>query len=382
MQTQVVLEKHGIVLPQKILLKIEKCMIFTKADSCMKYRPKNEVMLCDLQSLLEDLSDFMCFLQPSLDFLVFLAENNNFFLKKFIEYYKIQCKYFTTVASDSSVSSSDKDVIALNHVVELSEKHLYKLVHGTITFSEVLSIFSIEVLREKVELNDELALVDVYLQLKLGHHGGSKVAKTKEGLLALVTLFQAINDLKILLKSCEVFQLEMCLKDPKMEELQAICKELSSLDFYKDITLEQGIEKLHLINENLTIDYVNASLIFELISAVQYTPRLYSFCKSKGFVSADGYQRFIAEHKLVTIAMEKEDYCEEILNQLRGAMVFIHPFFNHNNNLFNFMNQLKGLTNIPVGIVQLECVESDIEKVELSFNSIEVSYFLSMDSMQ
>ena len=365
------MQSHGIVLPEATRLQIDERLILTTDGS--KYRSKKDVILCDLQQLQTNISDFVSIVESSLEILVFIGQCKGMFFTMPLEYFKAQCRYFTVNADSCNEQSADeKDFIILNHIVELSEKSLFKLVHGESTFSEVESIYSFDSLKDKAKLDSELRILKQYFVRKLEAHDNI-VAKAKEGLKALVVLFNIKKDMETLFGTCETYSLKACLNDDRMKELQQIVDCLSSKESYGKITLNDGILKLNLIKKNLSISDFENVIVFELISVVQHCPHLYNFCVSRGFASVEGYQRFIAEHKLVMIVMEKEDYFEDVLNQLRGAMVFISPFFNQSNNLFQLMTQLLDLTaNIPVGILQLQRVELEIEKIETSFNLIEV----------
>ncbi len=373
-QTQAVLQSHGIVLPEATRLKIDERLILTTDGS--KYRSKKNVILCDLQHLQTNISDFVSIIESSLEFLVFIRHYKSMFLTMPMEYFKAQCRYFTVNADSSNEPSADEnDILNLNHIVELSEKNVFKLMHGESTFSEVESIYSFDSLKNKDKLDSEISIMEKYFVTKLGLRNNLIVAQAKEGLKALVALFNIKKDMETLFETCEMYSLKACLNDDKMKDLQQIVDDLSSKESYGKITLNDGILKLNLIKKNLSISDFENTIVFELISVVQHCPRLYKFCIFRGFASVEGYQRFIAEHKLVMIAMdpEKEDYFEDVLNQLRGAMVFVSPFFNQSNNLFQLMTHLLKLTaNIPVGILQLQRVESEIEKIETSFNLIEV----------
>ena len=370
------LQMHGIQFHEVVIKKIEENLTLAHTSTLLKkYRAEPHVKLCALLMLLEEISDLVHLIEPSLKFLLFLVDDEGSVLKKISNSYKIKCAYFTVAAGDKPLifSTDRSNWIKLNEIVEHSEKHIFKLMHGESTFLETLKIFELEFLENEECLDVELHHIENYLIMKLGQpREGSHIALMKEGLLALATLFEIRQHLILLHETCEMYKLHVCLDDPEMKYLLQIDRDLSSEELHKDITLKNGIEMLTRAKEILKRTSFEDTLVFDLLSTIKHSQYLLKFCHSRGFASVDGYKRFIAEHKLVTISMEKEDYCEEILNQLRVAMLFVSPFFNHTSNLSQLMDDLNSLSNIPAGILQLQNVEANIDKIDVSFNVIEV----------
>ena len=368
------LKIHGIVLPKSLSHEIERCLKCSATDR--KYKPDEMARLCDLESLSNNLLQFIEPIDQSLDTLLFVAENSSYILNQCINHFKEKLRYFTLF--DSSLTSSEKEnMLKLDEVIKLTEKYIFSLTDGSSSFTDVLRVLSLDFLKNDKKFGEELNFIAIYLELKLGERSHDCNAETmNKGLKALVILLDITDDLNTLYKTCEMFGLDTCLKDPEMNELQDIFKELSVEESHEHITLNTGICKLNVIMKNLKVIDIKHTLIFKLVSTIQQASSLHRFCKFRGFNSVEGYQTFISQHKLVTIAMDKEDYCEEILNQLRGAMLFISPFFNRQSTLSQLMSQLATLTNVPVGISQLQSVEANIDTIELSFNTIEVSFLI------
>ena len=185
------------------------------------------------------------------------------------------------------------------------------------------------------------------MKMKLGECKDSELSKMRETLKCLLILFDVSVDLDTFRKVCETYKLEFCLRDPKMHQLQEIVVEMSSKESHEKITLNNGVDKVNFIKESLQINDLTNTLTFKLISTVYDSRLLFKFCQLKQFASIDGYKRFEAEYKLVRIAMEKEDYCEQIINQLRGAMFVLSPFLNRYTTLTTLMSEINKLTNIP-----------------------------------
>ena len=116
----------------------------------------------------------------------------------------------------------------------------------------------------------------------------------KEGLLAVVNVFGVLNGLKTLRQTCEMFNLNICLNDDQMVEIKEIILEFDSNDMHSQITLQDVITTQYIIKQNLKIDNFSDTSIFELISCIQNSTKLYHFCQERGFTSAIGMQNFIS----------------------------------------------------------------------------------------
>ena len=64
--------------------------------------------------------------------------------------------------------------------------------------------------------------------------------------------------------------------------------------------------------------------------------------------------------------MQHEDYCDEILNHLRGAVQFMSPFFYEDCSFSQLMERLHNLKNITMGISQLATVEANMNLIIVS----------------
>lgn len=366
------LMKHGIDIPKSLSLKIETCLSLKCNENDRKYRPDKSAKVCDLESLTNELTEYLSPIEKSLDTLLFVAKYDSYILHRCIEFYKKREEYFTTFPDCVlHVSSETQNLMKLDQIIQLTEEYIFRLRDGSNSFTEILSILSLEFLNSEQKVHEELKYIGNFLEMK-NETEFRTTARIYECLQAVVILLDITEDIDTLYKTCEMFRLSSCLEDPEMVEMQTVFNELSSQELHNDISLNSGVSKLNTIKKNLRVSDIKNTLIFKLVSAIKGCPCLYRFCRLRGFDSVEGYQSFISQHKLVTIAMDKEDYCEEILNQLRGAMLFMSPFFSKDSNIIQLMTHLKSLTNVPIGISQLMDVEANIDTIELSFNKIEV----------
>ncbi len=346
-------------------------------DIGLRYRPVKTAKLRDLEKLSQDILDLIMLIESSLVTLFFISNSDQStnILEKFIYHFKVQLCYFAVSPdADSNCTSMDRDNYnKLNKVVQLSEQSISRLIEGSITFKEVLEIFSLEFLQDSEQLLSVAKELKKFVEMKSWMHQNIDFARIEEGLKCFVFLFNVYVHLDSLYKTCEMFNLNICCRDPIMHQFLKIVNKIKSEQLHEMITLNDGIVNVDYIKSCLKIKDSENILLFELISTVLASHSLYRFCLKKQFGSVDGYKRFQAEYKLVRIVMEKEDYCEQIINQLRGAMFVLSPFLNRDTTLKVLISEIHNLSNISLGIRQLTIVESNIAIVEASFNTIEVS---------
>lgn len=374
-ETLSVLKVHGIDVPLAFSVQIQECLIFKCSEMDKKYKPDPKTFLLALESLTKDVETLLKPIDESLNTLIFLAERPSYILDNCLKKYKLQFRYFTTLQDSFIFSTNIEDLVMLDEIVKALEKDIANLTNGKISLKVVKSIIDLDFIRDQLQFDDEVEVIRDYLETKRKDSediGTASAAIVKNGLTAYSILFKIKDDLATLYETCQSFQLYDCINDPEMKEIQKIEKQLSCEAYHDQISLNDMVEKLNIVKTNLRIEDLETTLIFQLVSTVQKCAFLYSFCQYRKFASVEGYQNFISQHKLVTIAVDKEDYCEQILNELRGAMLFMSPFFHGNCTLSQLMNNLKSLTNVPVGIFQLNKVESNIHTIEVAFNQIEV----------
>ena len=346
----------------------------------------------------------------SLDTLIFKTQRGCVIIDKCIDYYlkpnaNSDCLPLPPVSDpNESLRTVNNKLVLLNSAVQKAERLLNKILDGDVTVKQIVDIFTPpelenEIIGEtslvekptfkqvlhsstlptikKLNLEEESVSLQTFVYLKTNSHRSLRVS---EGITAIIDIFEACDKVVILKTTCKQFGLNVCLSDPQMMQLDDITKDFDTNLSIVKITMTEAIEKILVVKKifmiNKTGDKLNNSC-FKLISEVQNCAALYLFAREKGFTSTDGMQNFLNQHGLVTAALHHEDYYDDVLNQLRGAMQFIFPFFNRECSLSELMTKITTLPKIMTGITQLHVVETNIDLIRLCFNRAEVLIYIS-----
>ena len=390
-----VLVKYGVGIPHELDTKFESNFMLSSADTAIKYKPNRNARLNDLVNIYNEISDFFFPILDSLDTLTFKTQRGCVIIDKCIDYFlkRNANSNCMPLPHDSDPNESltivNEKLVLLNSAVQKAEGLLYKILDGDATVKQIVDIFtppeseiidetlllekpafkqvlytSILPVIDKLYLDEEKQSLQAFIYLKKSERKCLKHVS--------VEVFEACNEVVNLKKTCDQFSLHECLNDPQMNQLDEITNEFDSKSSMAKLTMTDSIQKIMVVKELLKIDTVQNNPCFKLISEVQKCGALYILAQEKGFTSKDGMQNFRNQHRLVTRALQHEDYYDDVLDQLRGAMQFIFPFFDKECSLSELMEKITTLPKIMTGIAQLQVVNSNIDLIKLCFNRAEV----------
>ena len=398
-----VLVKYGVSIPHELDAKFESNFKLRSASTAIEYKPNRNARLNDLVTLYNEISEFVFPILDSLDTLTFKTQRGCVIIEKCIDYFLKQMANSDCMPlppdsdPNESLTIVNEKLVLLNSAVQKGEGLLYKILDGDATVKQILDIFTPP--ESKEEIIDETLLLEkpafkqvlytsilpVINELDLDKETQSlhafiylKKSECKclkhvsDGITAIVEVFEACNEVVNLKKTCDQFSLHKCLNDPQMNQLDEITNEFDAKSSMAKLTMTDSIQKIMVVKKLLKIDTVLNNPCFKLISEVQKCGALYIFAQEKGFTSKDGMQNFLNQHRLVTRALQHEDYYDDVLDQLRGAMQFIFPFFDKECSLGELMEKITTLPKIMTGIAQLQVVNSNIDLIKLCFNRAEV----------
>ena len=247
-----------------------------------------------------------------------------------------------------------------------------KVFDGKFAFNQVLRFSTLPIIK-KLNLEEETKSLQAFVHLKTGEY---KSVFVSEGITAIIEVFEACDEIANLKRTCEQFGLTVCLNDPPMKQLCNITNEFHSDILRARITMNEAIEKILAVEEILKIRNLPNNPCFKLISELQKCESLYYFAQEKGFTSTDGIRNSLFPPGLVMASLHNKYYCEDILDQLCGAMQFIFPFFDKECSLSELMTKITTLSNDTTGISQLRIVISNIDLIKLCFNRVEVIHLI------
>ena len=202
----------------------------------------------------------------------------------------------------------------------------------------------------------------------------------KEGIKHMLELFQYSEQISVIPKVCSQYQLDQCLKDPKLKELMDIINSVKNTEDRDNVTGKIANDHMKKIWEVLKFDDDTsiAKKCLKIFPAVANCAEFYQFIQNKGF--ANDTNAFRSQVELITAQLQHEDYNEIVLNHLIPAFQYICPFLDKEQNLGELMNRVIKLYHDGVGFgcdsrrdfCQLETVNSNIIMIQLWFSRTEV----------
>ena len=370
----------------------------------MKYRPNYDAKLNDLVVLSEEISEFLLPIIDSLDTLIFKTQRGCVIIDSCIDYFlkrntNSECKLRPS-SNDPNKSSTTVLLTCLNSAVQNTEHLLDMILDGDATVKQILDMFTLPALHEaitaetvfdgkstfnqvlrfstlpiikKLNLEEETKSLQAFVHMKTGEY---KSVFVSEGITAIIDIFETCDEIANLKRTCEQFGLTVCLNDPPMKQLCNITDEFHSDILRARITINDAIEKMLVVENILKIRNLPNNPCFKLISELQKCGSLYYFAQEKGFTSTDDIRNSLFPPGLVMASLHNKYYCEDILDQLCGAMQFIFPFFDKGLSLNELMTKVTTLSNDTTGISQLKIVISNIDLINLCFKRVEVIHLI------
>ena len=281
---------------------------------------------------------------------------------------------------------------------------ILKLMQGTAAYSEItaegeLNLANLDIKEEF----DALHSFSAYLKPPLASHKGLA------GVQSMLELFQYSHHIQIIHCVCEQYNLQGCLNDPQLVELDQLVKKLNQEKSCAKLTLNEASEKLESVKKILCLSSKKSPHCLELFAAVGDSAAFYQFVRDKWFMK-EGCQAvakeksqvqedlsmkvsqvqavpkdvgdtvswkeaqalFWQQYQLVTAHLQHEEYDETVLNHLYAAFKFIGPFMDTQQSFHKLMSQVTSL-DVTNGIKQLQTVNSNITLIQLWFSRAEVS---------
>ena len=130
---------------------------------------------------------------------------------------------------------------------------------------------------------------------------------------------------------------------------------------------------MNFIKASLCLEEVADYSCLKVFPAVANGAAFCKFIQEKQFVGKEG--RALFWQHLIAAQLQQEEYDYTILNQLKGAFVFMTPFMDRDQSLKELMTQVTQLDTSHSDI-QLETVNENISLVRQWFSCAEVSHTL------
>ena len=398
------LKKYRVVLPQTILVLIDKFIVFpdkwdrssTEFDHQMvpntdgKFQPgfsiklyvKREFSLRELMELVDQLERFLEPMKDFLDMLFFFKSN---YSKMFHSYLQIEmrqvvektqhtddCDRDLPLPETSSAESTNQQRVKTFQISLTKTKELLlKIISGKATYTDISARGTLKL--EALDLEKEFSILRSFCCTVLS------IPETDlnglRSMYSLIELLQYPKHVQYIDKVCVQYSLECCLKDPQLSEVRSLVKDLESDDDRSRLTPIDARQKLDQIKKLLFIKSSKTSKCLDVFPAIHDSADFYKFIKDKHFYGEEGQATFRQQYQLITAQLQHEKYDENVLNHLQAAYNVIILFTDTEQSFKTLMTKVTHL-NTTVGLQQLETVNKNITLIQLWFSKAEVGYFM------
>ena len=197
----------------------------------------------------------------------------------------------------------------------------------------------------------------------------------------MLKLFQYIHHIRIIQSVCEQYQLQGCLKDPKLAKLLCQVEKLDLEENRAKLTPLNASEMMEEVEKILYPESKASPHCLELFTSVRDSAGFYQFVREKRFVGKEGQAMFWQQYQLITAQLQHDEYDETVLNHLYAAFKLIQPFMDTNQNFQELMLQVLSL-DITKGLKQLQTVNTNITTIKMWFSRAEVSEQYGYDPLE
>ena len=425
------LKEYGVSLPQQLLTKIEKYIIFPNdtsktADDLLKHpipsatsglfqpgsdislRLSRDFSLKELSALITGIQEFQDPLLVYLDMLVFFKLNHSVMFDKYLraeieqatDKEKERIKEVSHFAMPSTGLSMFKfsapsihtmlqpgkpkshggvSVTILQDSLEKTKQLLTRIMRGEAAYFEIIANGKLDL--EKLDIEEEFSTLSIYAVTTSSQSGSEGLA----GVRSLLELFQYTKHIQNIYEVCDQYQLQGCLKDEELEEVQSLVADVKLDDNRSKLTPNVAKERMERIKQLLCIVRVEdthsenkellkrRSACLEVFPIVTNSAEFYQFIRDKHFYGEKGQATFRQQYQLITAQLQHEEYDESVLNHLLAAFKVMIPFMNQKQTFRELMTKVTG-NDTTLGLKQLETVNANITTIRLWFSRAEVCF--------
>lgn len=410
-----VLIEYGIDIPQKILHYLSQLVIYPNetreailGDTMLHtlkpgftgtFHPGHnvsltltrEVTFLMLKKMVVDLDVFLAPIKDNIDLLTY------FFLRRsyiFDTYLRYQLRKHDAIANGETVPTSHLSISRIRSIsgsligslrkntdsfkgisLDLlasaltdTKNLLVKIVEGTAEYTDVTAGGTLDL--EKMDIDVEFqVLVDYTKYLKAGPENNDGL----HGIQCMLELFQYMTDIQNIFNTCDQYQLDRCLNDPRLMEVKRIADQLEDLESRNQLTPKEAIEKNKMIVSTLNLKKKGLGhdrQCLQIFPAVADSSEFYQLLKEKDFYGEEGQKMFRQKYELITAQLQHEEYNEIVLNHLYAAYKYIMPFLDREQDFEKLMQQVSEMNN-ETSFKELHTVNKNIHLVRLWFSRAE-----------
>ena len=408
------LNEYGVALPQTLFSPIQKYIVFPDKENATgdellihplpagtngQFQPgldislklSQQFSLRDLSALVQALDHFQRPLIAQMDMLIFFKLNHSVMFDKYLRLQIRQVseeeaaeesanepqfsmamsafRFSVPVPSLLQPKKQSRDGLTVKVLLKSLEKTqqlLHKIMNGEAAYSDIIAEGELDL--EKLNIEKEFTTLRNY---SITLHRSQANFEGLVGVRSLLELFQYTKHVQNIHGVCEQYQLEGCLHDPELKELQALVDKLESEEDRSRLTPNEASEKMKRVKELLCINEHTSSHCLDIFSTVADSAEFYQFVRDKQFHGEKGAAVFRQQYQLITAQLQHEEYDESVLNHLLAAFKVITPFMNSKQTFSELMTNVTSL-DTTIGLKQLETVNGNITLIRLWFSRAEV----------
>ena len=400
------LNEYGVALPQTLFSPIQKYIVFpdkenTTGDALLihplpagtngQFQPgldislklSQQFSLRDLSALVQALEHFQRPLIAQMDMLIFFKLNRSVMFDKYLRLqirhvseeeaaeesanepqFSMSMTAFRFSVPAPSLLQPEKQthdglfVEVLLKSLENTQKLLHKIMNGEAAYSDIIAEGELDL--EKLNIEKEFATLRNYsitLQRSQADFEGLV------GVQSLLELFQYTKHVQNIHGVCEQYQLDGCLRDPQLKELQALVDKLERLTPNEASAMMKRLKELLCINEHMS------SHCLDIFGTVADSAEFYQFVRDKQFHGDKGQDIFRQQYQLITAQLQHEEYNEVVLNHLLAAFKIITRFMDSKQS---FKTLMMKVYQLGIGANHLEIVNRNITLIRRWFSMAEV----------
>ena len=319
---------------------------------------KEDVHLAVLSQMVFEIKHFIKPLEPVMSMLIFFKCNKSVLFDHFLER-----ELTNTVHEEKEKRDSDEQVVQLSCALHKTECFLRSVMEGTVTYGNICGNIIIDLGQIKVE--EEFRLFSSCSQLSGYRREGLEAMKS------MLKLLKSIHIIRKIAQVCEQYELDGCIKDPKLKYLTELANSLESEDSKMKLTPAKAQHTWEEVYPILCLDKNSDLDSLSIFKTVSNSVDFYHFIVEMNFRGKNGENLFRQQHELVTAELEHDAFTDSILNNLFGAFFFLAPFMDRAQNLNGLMKQIVN-QEMANGQEQLEMVKCNMQLIRLWFSRVQV----------
>ncbi len=393
----VILREYGVTLPQHLLTPMESYVVFpddksrskdellsVSARINRKFLPgSNELSLrlsrkCtvkELSKLVQGIKEFQKTLITYMDMFIFFKLQHSVMFDTYlrVEIEKAVYSEAEKVERQAVFRICAVSIDVLQKSLQNTNELLVKIRKGEALYDDIIAQGKLDI--ETLDIENELTTLKSYfLTLKITQSESEGLA----GVRSLLELLQYTKHIQKIQDACEQYELNGCLEDKELKEINSLVKDVKSEGNRSKLTPIYASKRMERIKTLLCLAPDPSSKVkprdncLEVFPAITNSAEFHKFIIEKQFYGQKGQVTFHQQYQLITAQLQHDEYDESVLNHLLAAFYEITPFLDKRQSFKELMTKVTRFDR-TIGLKQLETVNGNITLIRFWFSRAEVS---------